>query len=647
MKRIGALLIAVNAFVACQNPTVEPFDSVESSVTLNVDTSVRAELFVDPHSFSSEDSKVSHLDWDAEVDFKNEVIRATATWTLEKGHGSEVVFDVKALDIKHVSVDGKEAQWDLLGEEDPLLGTGLVVRDLAADSKTISITYSTTEGAEALQWFPAELTQGKRMPFLFTQSQAILARTWVPCQDRPGVRFTYDANVQVPTGMLALMSADNPQEKSADGRYSFHMPQPVPSYLLALGVGDLAFQSVGDRAGVYAEPEMVANAAFEFGGTEDMIKSAEDLYGPYYWGRYDMLVLPPSFPFGGMENPRLTFLTPTVIVGDRSLVSLIAHELAHSWSGNLVTNATWNDFWLNEGFTVYFEMRIMERVYGRDYADMLSALSYDDMQKELRAFMEEDPSMTTLKADLEGGNPDDGVNAIAYDKGYHFLKLCEQTVGREKWDAFLKGYFEKFRFKTMVTEQFLQELAKVLSPEQWDKVGVEQWVYGEGLPENCPFPASNRFVAVDQALELLIAADPQGEDVRTMAYLPQQTTMRWSTHEWLRYIRGAAAAELGPEHLMLMDKNYGFSTSRNPEIIAAWYSYVLKTPFEGHDPVAMRARVEEFLTTVGRRKFIVPMYEAMLKGSADRKAWAKDLYQEARPNYHPLTVQTVDALFAE
>ena len=289
------------------------------------------------------------------------------------------------------------------------------------------------------------------MPFLFTQSQAILARTWIPCQDRPGVRFTYNAKVQVPEGMLALMSASNPTQKSATGSYEFTMPQPIPSYLMALGAGDLEFIALGERSGVYAEPEMVRNAAFEFGQTEKMIEKAEELYGPYYWGRYDMLVLPPSFPFGGMENPRLTFLTPTVVVGDLSLVSLIAHELAHSWSGNLVTNGTWNDFWLNEGFTVYFEMRIMERVYGPDFSDMLVALSYDDLQKELAHMLENDPEATILKQDLAGKNPDDGVNAIAYDKGFHFLKLCEQTVGRDTWDAFIKGYFEKYRFKTMVT----------------------------------------------------------------------------------------------------------------------------------------------------------------------------------------------------
>lgn len=485
------------------------------------------------------------------------------------------------------------------------------------------------------------------MPFLFTQSQAILARTWVPCQDRPGVRFTYGAKVKVPKGMLALMSASNPTQKSEDGIYEFSMPQPIPSYLLALGAGDLAFIELGERSGVYAEPEMVRNAAFEFSQTEDMISRAEYLYGPYYWGRYDMLVLPPSFPFGGMENPRLTFLTPTVIVGDMSLTSLIAHELAHSWSGNLVTNATWNDFWLNEGFTVYFEMRIMDAVYGPDFADMLEALSYDDLQRELAVMLEEDPDATRLKQNLEGRNPDDAVTAIAYDKGFHFLKLCEQTVGRERWDAFLKGYFDTYKFKTRVTEEFLQELAGLMTQEEWNAVGVEEWVYGKGLPANCPFPASNRFYIVDEAVKMLLGVSPEDPDAKSMVYLEQDVTIRWTTHEWLRYIRGLEAGGATVGHYRLADANYGFTGSPNPEIVAAWYTAILKTDFEGFDPKVYEEKVESFLTTVGRRKFIVPMYASMLEGDEKRQAWAKEIYAKARPSYHPLSQQTLDQLFAD
>jgi len=639
-----ASVFAVGVLTNCQNTTEAPAPVAET--IFYGDTSVRAELFDDPHSYSEEESKVVHLNWDAVVDFENEVIAATATWTLDEQHGSEVIFDVKDLNISKVTLDGHEPIWDL-EYDDELLGSALVVYDLGPDAKEIAITYETSSESEALQWYPAELTQGKRMPFLFTQSQAILARTWVPCQDRPGVRFTYDAKVRVPKGMLALMSASNPTQKSEDGIYEFSMPQPIPSYLLALGAGDLAFIELGERSGVYAEPEMVRNAAFEFSQTEDMISRAEYLYGPYYWGRYDMLVLPPSFPFGGMENPRLTFLTPTVIVGDMSLTSLIAHELAHSWSGNLVTNATWNDFWLNEGFTVYFEMRIMDAVYGPDFADMLEALSYDDLQRELAVMLEEDPDATRLKQNLEGRNPDDAVTAIAYDKGFHFLKLCEQTVGRERWDAFLKGYFDTYKFKTRVTEEFLQELAGLMTGEEWNAVGVEEWVYGKGLPANCPFPASNRFYIVDEAVKMLLGVSPEDPDAKSMVYLEQDVTIRWTTHEWLRYIRGLEAGGATVGHYRLADANYGFTGSPNPEIVAAWYTAILKTDFEGFDPKVYEEKVESFLTTVGRRKFIVPMYSSMLEGDEKRQAWAKEIYAKARPSYHPLSQQTLDQLFAD
>lgn len=639
------LLLAITsvAFTNCQNHTevnVEPAETVFYG-----DTSIREELFQDPHSFSTEASVVKHLDWDAEVDFQDEVIRATATWTLDESHSDTIIFDTKNLNIVGVTLDGKPAEWSL-GENDELLGTPLIVA-LPLEAQKVTISYQTTDKAEALQWYPAELTQGKRMPFLFTQSQAILARTWVPCQDRPGVRFTYNAKVNVPKGMLALMSASNPTQKSEDGVYEFSMPQPIPSYLLALGAGDLAFIELGERSGVYAEPEMVRNAAFEFSQTEAMISRAEYLYGPYYWGRYDMLVLPPSFPFGGMENPRLTFLTPTVIVGDMSLTSLIAHELAHSWSGNLVTNATWNDFWLNEGFTVYFEMRIMDAVYGPDFADMLEALSYDDLQRELAVMLEEDPDATRLKQDLKGRNPDDAVTAIAYDKGFHFLKLCEQTVGRERWDAFLKGYFDKYRFKTRITEEFLQELAGLMTQEEWNSVGVEEWVYGKGLPVNCPFPASNRFSIVDEAVKMLLGVSPDDPSAKSMAYLGQEVTIRWSTHEWLRYIRGLEAGGATEGHYRLADANYGFTGSPNPEIVAAWYTAILKSGFEGYDPEVYEEKVESFLTTVGRRKFIVPMYTSMLEGDEKRQAWAKEIYTKARASYHPLSQQTLDQLFTE
>ncbi|HEX5171272.1 MAG TPA: M1 family aminopeptidase/hydrolase, partial [Cyclobacteriaceae bacterium] len=412
-------------------------------------------MTVDPHSFSRPgEAIVTHLSWIANVDFETKIISAIATWSVDQIERDQIILDTKALDISSVVNDRGEALHFELGKSDSVLGQALKIK-LLPGTKKISITYSTHQNAEALQWLLPQQTADKKYPFLFTQSEAILARSWIPCQDSPGVRFTYDAKVTVPNDLLVLMSASNPQQKNDSGVYHFEMKQPIPSYLMALTVGDVSFKSISTRSGIYAEPSVVDTAVWEFADLEKMIAGAEELYGPYRWDRYDVIVLPPSFPFGGMENPRLTFATPTVLAGDRSLTSLIAHELAHSWSGNLVTNATWNDFWLNEGFTVYFETRIMEKLYGRSYAEMLASLNLQSLKDEIKDLEEKGLAKDTkLKLDLAGRNPDDGVTEVAYNKGYYFLRLIEEKFGREKFDAFVKDYFSENAFKSMDTERF-------------------------------------------------------------------------------------------------------------------------------------------------------------------------------------------------
>jgi leukotriene-A4 hydrolase len=338
----------------------------------------------DLHSYAKpHESRVKHLQWTATVDFKSRTISAVASWSLESAANADsVVLDMKDLHIHRITLNGKTPAEYHIGKKDAILGQALSIA-LVPNTHTVEIEYATDPAAEAVQWLNPQQTTGKTFPFLFTQSEAILARSWVPCQDTPGVRFTYEADVAVPKDLLALMSASNPQEKNSTGHYHFEMKQSISSYLLALAVGDIGFKPISARSGVYAEKSIADQAAWEFADLEKMISGAEALYGPYRWERYDVLVLPPSFPFGGMENPRLTFATPTILAGDRSLTSLIAHELAHSWSGNLVTNATWNDFWLNEGFTVYFETRIMEKLYGKDYSEMLASLNLQDLKEEI------------------------------------------------------------------------------------------------------------------------------------------------------------------------------------------------------------------------------------------------------------------------
>src|SRR5690606_4957011 len=417
---------------------------------------------MDVHSFAQPDvAVVKHLDLAISVNFGNRIISGTAAWEIEtNGATGQIVFDTKGLEIEKVTYgNGNPAEFTL-GKEDPHLGQPLTIQ-LQENTEKVVIQYVTSPDAAALQWLDPQQTAGKEYPYLFTQSQAILARSWIPCQDSQRIRFSYHAKVQVPTDLLAVMSAGNPTEKSSDGTYTFQQPHPIPSYLMALAVGDIRFHAIGRNTGVYAEPSMIEACAYEFADVQHMMDAAEELYGEYRWGRYDVIVLPPSFPFGGMENPELTFATPTIIAGDRSLVSLVAHELAHSWSGNLVTNATWDDFWLNEGFTVYFERRIMEAIEGRPYADMLALIGFQDLKNTIQRLGDTDPD-TRLKLDLKGRNPDDGVTDVAYEKGFALLRTIEQAVGRERFDAFLKKYFNSHAFNSVTTEEFLDYYQKEL-----------------------------------------------------------------------------------------------------------------------------------------------------------------------------------------
>ncbi|HEV2845998.1 MAG TPA: M1 family aminopeptidase/hydrolase, partial [Thermoanaerobaculia bacterium] len=329
---------------ATQSATPAPAAS-QSAAAVKV-----AETVQDVHSFARpEEVSVEHLLLDLTVDFNQRQLAGRASLRINNKRGADrVVLDTRDLEIRRVTLDdGKtEARWKL-GDPVKFLGQPLEI-EIAPNTTWVNVDYTTKPEAAALQWLTPEQA-GSPSPFLYTQSQAILARTWAPCQDTPAVRMTYEATIRVPRGLMAVMSAENPTQKSADGVYKFRMPQRIPSYLLALGVGDLEFRALGANSGVYALPTVVEKAAWELADTPKMIDAAEKLYGPYKWGRYDLLILPASYPYGGMENPRLTFATPTILAGDRSLVALVANELEHSWSGNLVPNATWDDFWLNEG----------------------------------------------------------------------------------------------------------------------------------------------------------------------------------------------------------------------------------------------------------------------------------------------------------
>jgi leukotriene-A4 hydrolase len=625
MVLAGCLCLVLATIPACDKDKVDKSDPNTGAMNdMNLST-------LDPHSHARpQEALAKHLDLDITVDFEAKQIKGSATYTIEnRSGGNAVLFDARNLEILDVTTpEGDSLGW-FLGDEDPILGQPLEI-ELKPETFKVKITYATTKGAAALQWLNPVQTGGKQNPFLFTQSQAILARTWIPCQDGPGMRFTYSATVRVPNNLMAVMSATNSTERNPEGVYKFEMKHPIPAYLMALAVGDLKFKPIGERTGVYAEPSMIDRAVNEFADMEKMLIAAEELYGAYRWERYDVIVLPPSFPFGGMENPRLTFATPTIIAGDRSLTALVAHELAHSWSGNLVTNATWNDFWLNEGFTVYFEQRIMEKLYGKSYSDMLIVLGYEDLLATIADMGADNPD-SKLKLRLNGRDPDDGMNDIAYEKGYSLLRTIEMAVGRERFDGFLKQYFNNHAFGSMTTEAFIEEVNRELikgDPELEKKIDLQTWIYQPGLPATYPAPTSERFVAVDAQLAKWKAGTSPGM---------LEGTSKWSPHEWLRFINGLPQ-DMTIDQMTALDKAFSFTNSKNAEIVSAWFEHVIRRKYTpGYKAL------EDFLVHVGRRKFVKPLFKAMAE-TEEGKAMAKDIYAKARPNYHSVTAGTVDEI---
>lgn len=585
----------------------------------------------DPHSHARPNEiVVRHVALDLDVDFDAHRLTGSATFDLERrtAGATTLVLDTWQLDIDAVTTADGTGLPFTLGAHDAVLGSALTVDAGTADQ--VVVHYATSPEARAVQWLEPEQTASGK-PFLFTQSQPILARTWIPCQDSPAVRMTYDATVRVPSDLLALMSAENPTSRSADGSYRFAMPQPVPSYLVALAVGDLEFREIGGRSGVYAEPTVVDGAAWEFADTEQMIEAAERLYGPYRWGRYDILVLPPSFPYGGMENPRLTFATPTVLAGDRSLVTLIAHELAHSWSGNLVTNSTWNDIWLNEGFTVYFETRIDEELYGADYTAMILRLGRQDLA---RAVADEAERDTWLELDLAGRDPDEGPSKIPYEKGSLLLRLIEARVGRERFDEFLRAYFDRFAFESMDTATFLAHLAtELLEPAGVTAADLqlEAWVHGPGVPDNAPEFTSDAFDRVDRQVAALVA----GADLSSL------DTGDWVSQQWVHFVR-ALPLDAGYDVLAAVDRRFGFSTSGNIEIATAWLELAVASGHAFEDP-EVDAALAGFLTRHGRALYVRRVYEK-LAATPRGLARAREIYASARPTYHSVTQGVVDRI---
>ncbi len=588
-----------------------------------------SDLAEDVHSYANfNDVRVHHIELDLSTDFDNKTLDGTAKLYIKNyTQAKNLVLDSRDLKISKILLsDGSQTKYSL-GEKNPTFGSALDI-DILPNTEWVSVHYETSPEAAALQWLSPQQTLGKKHPFLFSQSQAILARTWVPCQDGPGVKFTYEATIRTNPELIALMSAENGTEKKDNGIYTFKMTQPISSYLLAIVVGDLAYESTGRNSGVFAEPAMLEKSVWELESMQGMIDSAEQLYGPYAWDQYDVVILPPSFPFGGMENPRLTFATPTIIAGDRSLVSLIAHELAHSWSGNLVTNETWDDFWLNEGFTVYFEQRIMEKIFGKPYEEMLTKLGMGDLVRTISELEEEGNSEDThLYLDLADRDPDDGLTDVAYEKGRFFLQTVEKQVGRERFDSFLKEYFEVNKFKAMSTERFVDYLYEhlLVTDEERSSVDVEAWIYGPGLPSNAPVPYSKELDRVEEDIANFSNNRIGALDIDTAGY---------TTHHWLYLLRGLQ--NMSYDKVKELDDVFGLTDVGNSEIACDWFKHAIEQNYKPAYPA-----LESFLVNVGRRKFLSPLYERLAVTDQNKK-WAQEVYKKARPGYHAVSYNSID-----
>jgi len=580
----------------------------------------------DPHSYADlKQGTISHIDFDISVNFQNHKLSIINTYQFSKPINGPLFLDIKDLDIESINTKKGALEWEV-DKRDDVLGQRLHIKGLSG-VESIEIVFSTSPEASALQWLLPAQTAGKKQAYLFSQCQAIHARSVFPCQDSPGVRFTYKARVVVPAPMTAVMSAarERVDEEKGSNICYFDMPQPIPSYLFAIAVGNIAGKDLGSRSRIYAEPEVLEAAAWEFGKTEEMISEAEKLFGPYTWDRFDMLLMPPSFPYGGMENPRLTFLTPTLIIGDRSMTNVVAHELAHSWTGNLVTNATWEDFWLNEGWTVYAERRILQVLEGEDYVQLQSQIRQNSMFRDMELFgMESDP--TRLNFSQEGIDPDDVFSTIPYEKGFSFLKRIEQIIGREKFDPFILKYIDTFKFKGINTEQFLIFLRENF-PNIDDNINIKQWVFEPGFPQDGPAFHSSMLDAVDNS----IRSFEEGK-------LPDRKDIENWRSEQIELFMQRLPRVLDRDVCRSYYELFDLGKTRNRNILSEFYQVAIASGYED-----IIDGVEETLANVGRMLYLKPLYRALCETKWS-KHLAREYFEKYKSGYHPIAAMVIESI---
>ncbi|AES63055.1 putative leukotriene-A(4) hydrolase [Medicago truncatula] len=602
---------------------------------------------VDPHSYTdSTHPPTTHISLTLYLDFPSSTIHASALFTLQTPHSGPFFLDTRSLDIHSITdpTQSTPIPFSLSPTIDPIKGSKLTLT--LSNHTSFLITYTTSPSSSALQWLLPPQTFNKKHPFVYTQCQAIHARSVFPCQDTPAIRVCYSARLNIPKELTAVMAAkhvalreslvdDECFGNSSKGRVveEFEMELPIPPYLFAFAVGELDNREVGPRTRVYAEAvtQLLDSAAKEFDGTEDMIREGERLFGNYEWERFDLLVLPPSFPYGGMENPRMVFLTPTVIKGDATGAQVVAHELAHSWTGNLITNKTNEHFWLNEGFTTYAERRIVEAVQGEKRALLNIGIGWRGLNEDVERF-KDNMELTKLKNNQEGIDPDDVYSQVPYEKGFQFLLRIEREIGRPAFDEFLKKYIATFKFKSIDTETFIDFL-KANIPGIENKIDLVLWTEGTGIPSDAFEPDSSVYkTIVSLANESVNGRMPREDEIA-----------EWQGQEWELYLDNLPKS-IEASQVLALDSRYKLSESKDYEVKVSFLQRAISCGCK-----AYYSEVEKTLKEVGRMKYLRPLYTALVKdsGNEDDKVFAKRLFSEARECYHPIAQGVVEAIFGK
>lgn len=562
------------------------------------------------------------------VDFQTRILRVRADYQLAAPATGSLFLDSRELEITAVYSPAGPIAYEK-DAQDPILGERLHLKNLD-HTAAFTIELNTSPDAKALQWLEPKQTAGGKDPFLYSQCACLHARSIFPCQDTPSVRFTYQAHLTVPKNLSAVMAAARTGLHNEGERkiYLFNMSQPIPSYLFALAVGDIHFKEIGPRTGIYAEPQVLAEAAWEFAENEGKLEQAERLFGPYRWDRYDMLIMPPSFPYGGMENPRLTFISPITIIGDRSYTTMVSHELAHAWTGNLVTNATWEDFWINEGWTTYAEYRISELVNGPELNDTSFLQAIIILREDIAAFGA-DTERTRLKSSMKGVDPDEVFSRVPYYKGWLLLLSLERAVGRQAFDAFIQRYISTYSFQSITTEEFIEFLEREL-PAALEQVDIQAWVHHPGLPAELPAISSRLY----DDLKARIAAYQRG-------VLPA----KGDTRDWhpilIQTFLTLLPGKIAPDDCHYFEALFELGQSRDARLLFPFFRLCIRSECKDALP-----GIERFVTKVGRQEYITRLFRTMVENEWT-KGLARPMFERVRDRYHPITASVVDSLLTK